>query len=118
MDIFCFLLGKFKGVSAREQLVQQTGLEYTKLLGANVITDIRISANVLNTYEYVQDELTHIILQLNSKTYPWIEATPKDLSAQQWNEFISTQPGQTIFAQIEERDDRWMTTDFSNQSPP
>ena len=97
--------------------MQQTRLEYTKLFGANVTTDIRISANVLNTYEYVQDGSTHIILHLNSTTYPWIEATPKDLSAQQWNELISTQPGQTIFAQIEKRDDRWMITDFSNQNP-
>ena len=101
-----------------EQLVQQTRFEYTKLFGANVTTDIRISANVLNTYEYVQDGTTHIILHLNNTTYPWIEATPKDLTAQQWNELISTQPGQTISAQIEKRDDRWMTTDFSNQNPP
>ena len=101
-----------------EQLVQQTRFEYTKLFGANVTTDIRISADVLNTYEYVQDGTTHIILHLNNKTYPWIEATPKDLTAQQWNELISTQPGQTISAQIEKRDDRWMTTDFSNQNPP
>jgi len=101
-----------------EQLVQQTRFEYTKLFGANVTTDIRISAIVLNTYEYVQDGTTHIILHLNNPTYPWIEATPKDLTAQQWNDIISTQPGQTISAQIEKRDDRWMTTDFSNLTPP
>ena len=101
-----------------EQLVQQTRFEYTKLFGANVTTDIRISADVLDTYEYVQDGTTHIILHLNNKTYPWIEATPKDLTAQQWNELISTQPGQTISAQIEKRDDRYMTTDFNNQNPP
>jgi hypothetical protein len=101
-----------------EQLVQQTRLEYAKLFGANVTTNNKISANVLNSYEYVQDGTTHIILHLNSTTYPWIEATPKDLSPQQWNELISIQPGQTIFAQIEERDGRWMTTDFSNQSSP
>jgi hypothetical protein len=101
-----------------EQLVRQTRLEYAKLFGANVTTNIRISANVLKNYEYVQDGTTHIILHLNNTTYPWIEATPKDLSPQQWNELISTQPGQAIFAQIEERDGRWMTTDFGNQSSP
>jgi hypothetical protein len=101
-----------------EQLVQQTRFEYTKLFGANVTTDIRISAIVLNTYEYVQDGTTHIILNLNNPTYPWIEATPKDLSAQQWNDIISTQPGQTISAQIEKRDDRWLTTDFNNLTTP
>jgi hypothetical protein len=100
------------------QLIQQTRLEYAKLFGANVTTGIRISANVLKTYEYVQDGTTHIILHLNNETYSWIEATPKDLAAQQWNEVISTQPGQTIFAQIEKRDDRWMTTDFSSQNLP
>jgi hypothetical protein len=99
-----------------QQLVQQTRLEYTRLFGVNVTMDIRVTANVLNTYEYVQDGSTHIILHLNNTTYPWIEATPKDLSAQQWNELISTQPEQKIFAQIEKRDDRWMMTDFSNQN--
>ena len=100
-----------------EQLVQQTRLEYSKLFGANVTTGIRVSANVMNTYEYVQDGTTHIILRLNSTVYPWIEATPKDLSAQQWNELISTQPGETISAQIEKHDDRWMIMNFSNQNP-
>jgi hypothetical protein len=104
-----------EGINSKE-LVQQTRLEYTKLFGVNVITDIEVSANVLNTYEYVQDGSTHIILHLNNSTYPWIEATPKDLSAQQWNELISTKSGQTIFAQIEKRDDRWMITDFYNKN--
>jgi hypothetical protein len=80
--------------------------------------DIKVSANVLNNYEYVQDGSTHIILHLNNTTCLWIEATPKDLSAQQWNELISTQTGQTIFAQREKRDDRWMITDFSNKNSP
>ena len=106
-----------EGITSKE-LVEQTRLDYTKLFGVNVITDIEISANVLNTYEYVQDGSTHIILHLNNSTYSWIEATPKDLSAQKWNELISTQSGQTIFAQIEKRDDRWMITDFSNNNPP
>jgi hypothetical protein len=101
-----------------EQLVQQTRLEYSKLFGANVTTNTMVSANVLKTYSYVQDGSTHIILNLNSTTYPWIEATPKDLYAQQWNQLISTQPGQKIIAQLEQRDDRWMITDFSNQNTP
>jgi hypothetical protein len=100
-----------------QQLVQQTRLDYTKLFGANITTDTRVTANVLNTYQYVQDGSTHIILHLNNTTYPWIEGTPKDLAAQQWNQLISTQPGQTISAQIEKRDGRWMITDFSNQNP-
>jgi hypothetical protein len=106
-----------EGITSKE-LVQQTRLEYTKLFGVNIITDIEVSANVLNTYEYVQDGSTHIILNINNATYPWIEATPKDLSAQQWNELISTQSGQTIFAEIEKRDDRWMITDFSIKNSP
>ncbi len=100
-----------------EQLVQQTRLEYSKLFGANVTTDIRVSTTVINSYGYVQDGTTHIVLRLNNTFYPWIEATPKDLSSQQWNELISTQPGQTISAQIEKRGDRWMMLSFSNQTP-
>jgi hypothetical protein len=99
-----------------EQMVRQTRLEFMKLFGDSVTTGIEIDANVLNTYEYVQDGLTHIVLRLNNATYPWIEATPEDLSAQQWNQLMSTQPGQAVFAHVEKRGDRWLMTDFSNQN--
>jgi hypothetical protein len=100
-----------------EQLVRQTRLEFAKLFGKNLTADVEIYANVLNTYEYVQDGLTHIVLHLNNATYPWIEATPEDLSAQQWNQLLSTKLGQAVFVHLEKRDDRWMMTDFSNQPP-
>lgn len=97
-----------------EQLVRQTRLEFVTLFGGNVTTDIEIHANVLDTYEYVEGGLTHLVLRLDNATYPWIEATPQDLLVQQWNQLMSTKPGQAISAHVENRDDRWMMTDFSN----
>ena len=101
-----------------EQLVRQIRIEFMKLFGSTVDTGVDIYANVLNTYDYVQDGLTHIVLRLDNVSYPWIEATPSDLSAQQWNQLISTQPGQAVFAHVETREDKWMVTDFNIQTLP
>jgi hypothetical protein len=101
-----------------EQLVRQTRLEYLNLFGANVTTYVEINSTVLNSYQYVQEGSTHIVLHLDNATYPWIEATPSDIPVSQWNQLISTQPGQTILAHVEKRQDRWMIIYFSNQNSP
>ena len=101
-----------------EQLVSQTRIQYVGLFSGNVTNYVEVSSSVLHRYDYVQDGSTHVVLQLDNQTYPWIEATPSDLSASQWNQLISTQAGQTVLAHIEKRQDRWMITYFSNKSLP
>jgi hypothetical protein len=101
-----------------EQLVGQTRLEFIKLFGVNITSYIEINSKVINNYGYVQDGSTHVVLRLENSTYPWIEATPSDLPATQWNQLISTQPGQTILAHIEKRQDRWMITYINNPELP
>jgi hypothetical protein len=97
-----------------EQMVRQTRLEFIRLFGGGEDTNIEVRANVLNTYEYVQDGLTHVVLHLKNATYPWIEGTPEDLSADEWNQLMATQPGQAIVASVEKQEDRWMITQFSS----
>ena len=111
------LLINQQGINS-EEMVRQTRFDFIKLFGGNQTTFIELSANVLNSYSYVQDGLTHIVLHLNNATYPWIEATPKDLSADEWNQLLSTQPGQAVFASVEKREDRWMMMNFGSQNPP
>jgi len=103
-----------QGGITSEQMVRQTRLEFIRLFGGSEATDIEIGADVLNTYQYVQDGLTHIVLHLNNATYPWIEGTPEDLSADEWNQLIATQPGQAIIASVEKQGDRWMITQFGS----
>jgi len=103
-----------QGGITSEQMVRQTRLEFTRLFGGNETTYVEIRASVLNTYEYVQGGLTHIVLRLNNATYQWIEGTPEDLSAEEWNRLMATQPGQAIVASVEKREDRWMITQFSS----
>jgi hypothetical protein len=98
-----------------EQLVRQTRVQFAGLFGGNIKNYIEVNSTVLNRYDYVQDGSTHVVLRLNNETYQWIEATPSDLSASEWNQLISTQPEQTILAHIEKRQDRWMITYFSSQ---
>lgn len=100
-----------------EQLVKQTRIQYINLFGGNIPSNTEISAEVLNRYEYVQDGSTHIVLRLDSTTYPWVEATPNDLSTTEWNQLLSTRSGQTIQMQIENRNDKWVMTTFSITAP-
>ncbi|HEX9261630.1 MAG TPA: hypothetical protein VF893_03795, partial [Candidatus Bathyarchaeia archaeon] len=111
------LLINQQGINS-EEMVRQTRFDFIKLFGGNQTTFIELRANVLNSYSYVQDGLTHIVLHLNNATYPWIEATPEDLSGDEWNQLLSTQPGQAVFASVEKREDRWMMMNFSSQNPP
>ncbi len=106
-----------EGISS-EQLVRNTRLEFIGLFGANVTSNVEVSSTILNSYQYVQDGTTHIVLRLDNTTYPWIEATPNDISAEQWNQLLSSQPGQKIQAQIEKRQDRWMITYFGESNSP
>lgn len=95
-----------------EQLVRNTRLDFVKLFGA--VTYIKFNATVLDKFEYVEDGTTHIVLHLNNGTYPWVEATPKDIPMLQWNELMATEATQTVSVQIEKRGDRWTITDFDN----
>ena len=100
-----------------EQLVRQTRIEYVNLFGGNIPSNTEITAKVLNRYEYVQDGSTHIVLHLDSTTYPWLEATPTDLYSTEWNQLLSTKAGQTIQVQIENRSDKWIMNHFSITAP-
>jgi len=101
-----------EGISS-EQLVRQTRMEFIKLFGGDTNLEIQITANILNSYQYVQDGQTHIVLHLDDSKYPWVEATPSDLTFQEWNQLISSESGQTITAHLERQDDRWIMIDFA-----
>ncbi len=97
-----------------EQMVCQTRLEFTRLFGGNETTHTEVKANVINAYEYVQNGMTHRVLRLDSTTHPWIEGTPENLSANEWNQLMTAQPGQAIVAWVEKREDRWIITRFGS----
>lgn len=101
-----------------EHMVRQTRLNFIKLFGDNATSLPELDATVINKYEYVQDGSTHIVLHTDDDTYPWIEATSTNLSAQEWNQLLSTQPNQQVIARIEKIGDRYMMTYFAlkNQS--
>ena len=99
-----------------EQLVRKTRLDFIKLFG--VTTYLELNASVLGKYEYVEEGTTHVVLHLDNATYPWVEATPKDVATLQWNELMATESTQSIAARIEKRGDRWMMTYFDNINLP
>jgi hypothetical protein len=101
-----------------EQLVRQTRMEFIKLFGGDANAEFQVTAKILNNYQYVQDGQTHFVLQLQDSKYPWIEATPNDLTFQEWNQLLSSVPGQIIVAHLERQDDRWIMMDFAIQSTP
>jgi hypothetical protein len=101
-----------EGISS-EQLVRQTRMEFIKLFGGDTNLEFQVTANILNSYQYVQDGQTHIVLRLDDSKYPWVEATPSDLTFQEWNQLISSESGQTITAHLERQDDRWIMIDFA-----
>ena len=51
---------------------------------------VEITANVTSVYSYIQDGMTHIVLELNNATYQYIEGTPESLNATQWYELLKT----------------------------
>ncbi|MEM3796883.1 MAG: hypothetical protein QXY74_00385 [Candidatus Bathyarchaeia archaeon] len=95
-----------------EQLVRATRLNFLKLFG--IITEIEITAKVLGKYEYVEDGTTHIVLRLDNTTYQWVEATPKDLPALQWNKLMATKNGDTVTMRLEKRGEKWIIIAFEN----
>jgi hypothetical protein len=99
-----------------EQLVRETRLDFIELF--SVTTHLELDAKVLGKYEYVEEGTTHIVLNLDNTSYPWIEATPRDITAMQWNELMATEPTQNVTARIEKRGERWMMTYFENQNLP
>ncbi len=99
-----------------EQLVRKTRLDFIKLFG--ITTYFELSTTVLGKYDYVEDGTTHMVLRLNSATYPWVEATPKDLTTTQWNELLVTTPANSVTVRIEKRGDKWIMTFFENNNLP
>jgi len=99
-----------------EQLVRKTRLDFMKLFG--MVTYVELSATVLGKFDYVEEGTTHIVLQLDNNTYPWVEATPKDIPTIQWNELMATEKTQNVTMHIEKRGDRWTITYFDNLSIP
>jgi len=97
-----------------EQMVRQTRIDFIKLFGSGEEANVELTAAVLNSYSYVQDGLTHIVLRLDNTTYPWIEATPTSLSVNEWNQLIAVERGQEIFAVIEKSEDKWIIAHFEN----
>jgi hypothetical protein len=106
-----------EGISS-EKLVRQTRMEFIRLFGGDINVEFQVTAKILNSYQYVQNGLTHFVLRLDDSTYPWIEATPVDLTFQEWNQLMSSVIGQTIATHLEKQDDRWIMMDFAIQSYP
>ena len=79
-----------------------------------MVTFVELEATVLGKHEYVEDGTTHVVLNTNNGTYPWIEATSEDLQSQEWYELLSTEPGQRIKVNIEKRGDFWIMVNFDN----
>jgi len=104
------------GGLASEQLVRQTRLDFVKLFGA--VTYVELETAVLDKQEYVRDGTTHMVLHVDNRTYPWVEATPNDLPSQQWYELLSTQPGDHIVVKIEKRGEIWTMVSFDNLDIP
>ncbi len=99
-----------------EQMVRKTRLDFIKLFG--VTTYLELSTTVLGKYDYVEDGTTQVVLHLNNATYPWVEATPKDLTTTQWNELLATAPANSVTVRIEKHGDKWIMTYFENINLP
>jgi hypothetical protein len=100
---------------ASAQTVRETRQNFVSLFG--VTTHLEFNATVRGKYDYVEDGTTHIALNLNHTTYPWVEATPQDLSTAQWNELLATAPADNVMVRIEERGEKWVMTNFENTNP-
>jgi hypothetical protein len=100
-----------EGLSS-EQLIRKTRLDFMKLFGT--ITYLELNSTILGKHEYVEDGTTHVVLRLDNDTYPWVEATPKDIPTTQWNELLATESLQNVVMRIEKREDQWIVTYFDN----
>jgi len=99
-----------------EELVRSTRTEFLGLFGK--ITYVELNTTVLNKYEYVKDGTTHIVLNVDNSTYPYIEAKPEDLTSQEWYELLSTEQYDQITARIEKRGEVWTITQYDNLNIP
>jgi hypothetical protein len=99
-----------------EELVRETRLDFIRLFGA--VTLVELTATVLNKTEYVEDGTTHVVLRTSNSTYQWMEATPNDLSKQQWYKLLATKAGDNVTVNIEKRDETWTITNFNNLNIP
>jgi len=104
------------GGLSSEQLVRSTRLDFLKLLGA--VTYVQLNATVEDKQEYVWNGITHVVLRVDNSTYTWIEATPDDVSSQQWYELLSTKKDDRITANIERRGETWTIISFDNLNIP
>ncbi len=95
-----------------QQLIQNTKVDFMKLFGA--VAPIQLNTTVVGKYEFVEDGTTHIVLQLSNSSYPWVEATSKDIPTIQWNELMATTKEQNVILQIEQHEDKWTIIYFDN----
>jgi hypothetical protein len=95
-----------------EEIVRKTRLDFINLFG--VATDVQVDATVLGKFDYVEGGTTHIVLHTDNASYPWVEATPADLTTTQWNELLATKSGDSVTARIEKRGEDWIMTQFEN----
>ncbi len=102
---------------ASAQTVRETRQKFVSLFGVtNNLAEF--NATVLGKYDYVADGATNIVLNLDNSTYPWVEATPQDLSTVQWNELLATSPADNVVMRVEERGEKWVMTYFQNTNMP
>lgn len=102
---------------ASTQIVRETRQKFVSLFGVTTpLTEF--NATVLGKYDYVQSGTTHIVLNLDNNAYPWVEATPQDLSTVQWNELLATAPADKVMVRVEERGEKWVMTYFEKTNLP
>jgi hypothetical protein len=101
---------------ASDQIVRATRQNFVSLFG--VTTYLELTANVIGKYDYVQSGTTHIVLNLDDNTYPWIEATPQDLTTVQWNDLLATKTSDNVKVRIEERAEKWIIANFEHTPYP
>ncbi len=104
-----------EGVASAD-IVRETRQNFVSLFGAAPATQVEFNATVLGKYDYVKDGTTHIVLNLDDATYPWVEATPQDLTPLQWNLLLATKPSDKVTLHVEERGGKWVITRFETSS--
>jgi len=116
LDINTFVINIAGRGLTSEQIVSSTRLGFLRLFGAVAFVELQTVVESKN--EYVRDGVTHVVLQVANNTYPWIEATPNDLTSLQWFELLATQKDDVITAEIEKRGETWTIVGFDNLGIP
>ncbi len=96
-----------------ENLVRSARLKYIALFGGTQIQEtINLIANITGYYSYVQNGVTHIVLQTNNDTYKYIEGWPGSMPLQDWYALLSAQVGNKFNATIDVSGEQYVITAF------